>query len=251
MEPMDESEVDRVIAERFSSFRADDWRPNMQRGLVILRERRAEATGRRRRAVIVTAVAIAAAIPMAALPVTQAFAARCVSACVQETAAVRRLLLGDAAISKPSSTFIALDDRKAAPDFTLTDSAGRAVRLSDFRGKAVLLNFWATWCSPCATEIPWFVEFQQANEQRGFTVLGVSMDADGWSAVKPYLERKKVNYPVMLGNEHVAELFGVGGPQPIPLTLVIDRSGRIAAVHAGLCRRDEYESDINVVLNER
>jgi cytochrome c biogenesis protein CcmG/thiol:disulfide interchange protein DsbE len=248
---MDEGEVDRVIGERFSSFRADDWHPDMQRGLIMLRERRGEATGRRRRAALVAAIAIAAVLPMAALPVTQAFAARCVSACVQETAAVRRLLLGEDAEPKPSSTFIALNNRKAAPDFTLTDAAGQAVRLSDFRGKAVLLNFWATWCSPCATEIPWFVEFQRANERRGFTVLGVSMDADGWSVVKPYLERKKVNYPVMLGNENVAESFGVGDPQPIPLTIVIDRSGRIAAVHAGLCRRDEYESDINLVLNER
>lgn len=251
MEPMDEGEVDRVIAERFSSFRADEWHPNTQRGLAILRGRRAETIYRRRRAAIVAAVAIAAAIPMAALPVTQAFAARCVSACVQETAAVRRLLLGDEAIPKTSSTFIAPDDRKAAPDFTLTDSSGRAVRLSDYRGKAVLLNFWATWCSPCATEIPWFVEFQQTNERRGFTVLGVSMDPGGWSAVKPYIERQKVDYPVLLGNERIAALFGVGVLQPIPLTLVIDRSGRIAAVHAGLCRRDEYESDINAVLDGR
>jgi peroxiredoxin len=248
MEPMDEGEVDRVIAERFSGFRADDWHPNMQRGLTILHERRAEATGRRRRGAVVAGVAIAAAIPMAAFPVTRAFAVRCVSACVQETAAVRHLLLGDEALSKPSSTFIAIDDRKSAPDFMLTDSTGRAMRLSDFRGKAVLLNFWATWCSPCEQEIPWFIQFQQANERRGFTVLGVSMDADGWSAVKPYLDRKKVNYPVMLGNDQVAQLFG--GLQAIPLTLVIDRSGRIAAVHAGLCRRDEYDGDINTVLNE-
>jgi peroxiredoxin len=249
MEPTDEGEVNRVIAERFSSFRADAWQPNMQRGLSLLRERRAEANGRRHRVALAAAVAVTAAIPMAAFPVTRALATRCVSACVQETAAVRNFLLGDAAKSKPSSTFIAPNDRRMAPDFTLTDSSGRAVRLSDFRGKAVLLNFWATWCSPCEQEIPWFVQLQKTNEQRGFSVVGVSMDAEGWSAVKPFLERKKVNYPVILGNDQVAELFG--GLQAIPLTLVIDRAGRVAAVHAGLCRRDEYESDVNAVLNER
>jgi peroxiredoxin len=249
MEPIDDREVDRVLADRFSSLRAENWDPDMQRGLSLLRERRVEANGRRRRRSMIVAAALAFAIPVMAFPVTRAFAARCISACVQETATVRHLLLGDEAISKPSSTFITRGDRKAAPEFTLTDASGRLVSLSDFRGKAVLLNFWATWCSPCEQEIPWFVEMQHSNESRGFTVIGVSMDAEGWSAVKPYLERKRVNYPVMLGNDQVAGLFG--GLQAIPLTLVIDRGGRVAAVHAGLCRRDEYESDINAVLNER
>jgi hypothetical protein len=75
------------------------------------------------------------------------------------------------------------------------------------------------------------------------------MDEGGWESVKPYISRKGVNYPVMIGNDGVASLFG--GLQRIPLTLVIDRYGRIAAIHAGLCRKDEYESDIEAALNEK
>ena len=76
------------------------------------------------------------------------------------------------------------------------------------------------------------------------------MDEGGWASVKPYIERKKVNYPVLLGNDEVAGLFG-GKYFPMPLTLIIDRRGRIAAIHAGLCQKDEYERDIQTVLNER
>jgi peroxiredoxin len=126
-----------------------------------------------------------------------------------------------------------------APDFTLIDASGQSIKLSESRGKVVLLNFWATWCAPCEQEIPWFVEFQRANEGRGFTVLGVSMDEGGWASVKPYIGR----------NDGVAGLFG--GLQTIPLTVIIDRYGRIAAIHAGLCRKDEYENDIRAVLNEK
>jgi peroxiredoxin len=184
-----------------------------------------------------------------AFPVTRALAARCVSACVVETAAVRQLLLGKTSSATLGTAYVRAGERRMAPDFTLSDSAGRAVQLSEFRGKVVLLNFWATWCGPCKQEIPWFVEFQRTNEKHGFAVLGVSMDEDGWRAVKPYMEATHINYPVMLGNDDVAKLFG--GLDSLPLTIIIDRAGRIAAVHAGLCRRDEYESDINAILNER
>jgi peroxiredoxin len=250
MDTNDESEVDRLIAERFSTLRADsDWHPDVQRGLSLLRNRRAAANGSRRRWAFVASGVVAASVPIMAFPVTRAFAERCVSACVQETAVVRQLLLGNTTSATPSRTFVSPDDRKMAPDFTLTDASGQSVKLSESRGKVVLLNFWATWCAPCEREIPWFVEFQRANEGRGFTVLGVSMDEGGWASVKPYIGRKGVNYPVMIGNDGVAGLFG--GLKTIPLTLIIDRYGRIAAIHAGLCRKDEYESDIRAVLNEK
>jgi cytochrome c biogenesis protein CcmG/thiol:disulfide interchange protein DsbE len=74
--------------------------------------------------------------------------------------------------------------RKAAPDFTLTDVSGRPVKLSEYKGKVVLLNFWATWCGPCKTEIPWFIEFEKMYKDRGFEILGVSMDENGWQAVR-------------------------------------------------------------------
>ena len=248
MDINDESEVDRMIVERFSPLHADsDWHPDVQRGLSLLRDRRAPANGRKRGWAFIAAGLVVASVPIMAFPVTRAIAQRYVSACVQETAVVRQLLLRNTRTSAPSSTYVSPSDRKMAPDFTLANAAGQSVKLSESRGKVVLLNFWATWC--CEQEIPWFVEFQRANEGRGFTVLGVSMDQGGWASVKPYISRKGVNYPVMIGNEGVARLFG--GLQRIPLTLVIDRNGRIAAIHAGLCRKDEYESDIEAALNEK
>ena len=250
MDTNDESEIDRMIAERFSTLRADgDWHPNLQRGLALLQQKRAATNGRRRRWALVAAGAVAACLPIMAFPVTRALAERCVSACVLETAAVRQLLMGKTSSATPNNTYVKPANRRMAPDFTLNDAAGQPLKLSEFRGKVVLLNFWATWCAPCKQEIPWFVEFQRSNEQRGFAVLGVSMDEGGWHSVQPYIEEKRVNYPVMIGNDEVAGLFG--GLDSIPLTLIIDRSGRIAAIHAGLCRKDEYESDIDAVLNEK
>jgi peroxiredoxin len=250
MERNEQSEVDRMIAERLSAFRGDsNWQPNVQRGLGILNERRAAAQHDRRRGIAVLAGTAIVCIPIMAFPVTRALASRCVSGCVQETAVLREALLGHTAGPLPSKTYLKAADRRMAPDFTLTDQSGRSIRLSDMRGKVVLLNFWATWCPPCANEIPWFVGFQKANESRGFAVLGVSMDAKGWTAVGPFVEAKQVNYPVVIGNDTVAGLYG--GVQSLPLTLIIDRAGRIAAVHEGLCQRDEYVRDIDAVLSER
>ena len=250
MNTNDDSEVDRMIAERFSPLRADStWHPDVQRGLSLLRDRRATANGRKRGWALVAAGLVAASVPIMAFPVTRAIAQRCVSACIQETAVVRQLLLGNTRTSAPSTAYVSPSDRKMAPDFTLADAAGRSVKLSESRGKVVLLNSWATECTACDRQIPWFVEFQRANEGRGFKALGVSMDVGGWAAVKPYAERMEVNYPMMIGNDEVASLFG--GLHTIPLTLVIDRQGRIAAVHAGLCRKDEYEGDIRALLKEK
>ena len=78
---------------------------------------------------------------------------------------------------------------KTAPDFTLPDAKGERLRLADYKGKVVLLNFWATWCGPCKVEIPWFIEFQKQYQAKGFTVLGVSLDEDGWKVINPYVAK--------------------------------------------------------------
>ena len=131
-------------------------------------------------------------------------------------------------------------DRHVAPDFALKDANGATVHLSDYKGKVVLLDFWATWCGPCKVEIPWFIQFEQKYKDKGFAVLGVSMDEDGWSAVKPFIEEHKMNYRVALGNDRVSDLYG--GIDSMPTTLLIDRSGRIAKVHIGLeTGRDGFE----------
>ena len=140
-------------------------------------------------------------------------------------------------------------DRKPAPDFTLKDASGASVKLSDYRGKVVLLNFWATWCGPCVIEIPWFQEFEQQWKSKGFEVVGVSMDEDGWSAVKPYITAHKLNYRILLGNDSVGQLYG--GLDALPTTFLIDRDGRFAfPPHIGLAGKNEYSSEIESLLTE-
>lgn len=138
-------------------------------------------------------------------------------------------------------------DRKPAPNFTLKDANGKSVSLADYKGKVVLLNFWATWCGPCALEIPWFEQFEQQYKSQGFAVLGVSMDDDGWSAVKPYVEEHKINYRVLLGNDSVSQLYG--GLDALPTTFIIDREGNIAYPHVGLIGKNEYLSEIQSLLD--
>jgi peroxiredoxin len=138
--------------------------------------------------------------------------------------------------------------RKPAPDFILNDASGKPVRLSGFRGKIVLLNFWATWCGGCKVEIPRFIDFQRTFAGRGFQVLGVSFDDDGWKLVKPYIAAQQVNYPVMIGDPHLAGLYG--GVEALPVTLLIDKAGRIAATHLGVVRQSDYRAEIEKLLSE-
>ena len=137
---------------------------------------------------------------------------------------------------------------RPTPEFNLKDADGQAVRPANYKGKVVLLDFWATWCGPCKVEIPWFMEFEQQFKDRGFAVLGVSMDEDGWEAVKPYIQDLKINYRVLLGNEEISDLYG--GLDSLPTTLLIDRHGKIASVHIGLSLgKEEFRDDIAHLLD--
>jgi cytochrome c biogenesis protein CcmG/thiol:disulfide interchange protein DsbE len=141
-------------------------------------------------------------------------------------------------------------DRKPAALFTLKDANGHSVQLADYRGKVVLLNFWATWCGPCAIEIPWFIEFEQKYKAQGFAVLGVSMDEDGWTAVKPFLAEHKMNYRVLLGNDSVSQLYG--GLDALPTTFIIDREGNVAfPPHIGLINKNDYVAEIESLLDAK
>ena len=141
-----------------------------------------------------------------------------------------------------ASTVKSEPTRKAAPDFTLKDADGKMVKLSDYKGKVVLLNFWATWCGPCKIEIPWFKEFETNYKNKGFAVLGVAMDDEGWDAVRPYIQQQSVNYRVLMGTEPVGALYG--GVESLPTSFLIDRQGRIAATHIGLVSKSVYVNDL-------
>lgn len=225
-----------------------EWEPDLHRGLVLLREQRGKLNGRRRQWIWAVAGVMATCLSLMATPVTRAFAQRCLSACVSEGGWVRQFLGAGTLGTIPSNLYLKPENRKMAPDFTLNDSNGRPVRLSDLRGDVVLLNFWATWCAPCRVEIPMFVRLQQAYRDRNFVVLGIALDEEGWSVVRPYMDAKKINYPIIVGDDRIADLFG--GLKAVPTTLIIDRQGRVASTHIGLCQKSEYEGDIKAVLNE-
>jgi len=136
---------------------------------------------------------------------------------------------------------------KAAPlHFTLKDMNGVDVKLATFKGKVILLNFWATWCGPCKAEIPSLVELQ---EQYGddLVVLGFSVD-DPVEKMRPYAEEYKINYPLLVGNgrEDVQEAFGP--LYGIPVSVIIDREGRIAKKHSGIASKSQFEREIKSLL---
>jgi peroxiredoxin len=162
------------------------------------------------------------------------------------------VILGCAAFTGCSNTNVRAAvkperERKLAPDFSLKDASGKTVKLSEYRGKVVLLNFWATWCGPCKIEIPWFIDFQQQYKDRDLVVLGISLDDDGWTSVKPYVELKKINYRVAIGTEELSTLYG--GVDSLPTTFMIDRAGRIASTHLGLVSKSEYQTEIQDLLD--
>ena len=154
------------------------------------------------------------------------------------------LVLGWLVLRRPSVTQPATALRPA-PDFSLTDLSGRNLRLSDYRGKVVVLDFWATWCDPCKQEIPHFIEMQSKYASQGLQVLGVSMDDDE-PPVRQFQQQFRMNYPVALGSPELADQYG--GILGLPITFVIDRNGRIAARHVGATDASVVEAEIRRLL---
>jgi len=135
---------------------------------------------------------------------------------------------------------------RTAPDFALTDLSGKTVRLADFKGKVVLLDFWATWCAPCREEIPAFVELQKQYAEQGFTLLGISLDDEGAVVVKPFARQFGINYPVVIGNTEVSAAYG--GMQALPTAFLIGRDGRILEAFVGDRARPDFERAIRSAL---
>jgi cytochrome c biogenesis protein CcmG/thiol:disulfide interchange protein DsbE len=138
----------------------------------------------------------------------------------------------------------------AAPDFELklVDANGKSMKLSDLKGKAVLLNFWATWCEPCKIEMPWFVDLQKQYGPQGFQIVGVSMDDDAEKTVSDFAKKMSVNYPILVGTEKVADLYG--GVEGLPTSFFIDRSGKVVAREAGLISESRIVDNIKKSLGQ-
>jgi thiol-disulfide isomerase/thioredoxin len=136
--------------------------------------------------------------------------------------------------------------RTPAPAWELNDLSGKPVKFSDFRGKVLILDFWATWCAPCRVEIPHFVELQKQYGNKGLTVIGVSLDEQGPEVVKKFVKQFGVNYPIVIGNKKITEAYG--GIYAIPTTFVIDRQGRIASRHMGYDDKTVFEEEIQSLL---
>jgi peroxiredoxin len=133
-----------------------------------------------------------------------------------------------------------------APDFTLPTLDGQDLRLSSYRGRVVLLDFWATWCDPCREEIPHFVELQQKYGDRGLQIIGISMD-DSAEPVRPFSQQFHMNYPVLMGTAKTGELYG--GILGLPISFLIGRDGRIYAKHIGATDAAVFEKEIKNLLH--
>ncbi len=133
-----------------------------------------------------------------------------------------------------------------APPFDLQDLNGKSVKLSDFKGKVVILDFWATWCPPCRAEIPHFVELQKQYRDKGLVIVGVSLDQGGPDVVSSFVKQQGINYPIVMGTEDVSSRYG--DIQAIPTTFVIDQNGNIVDKHEGFTDKDVFEKEITPLL---
>jgi len=230
----DDVDLQRWVDDRLGDLTPNvEWDPSIPRGLTRLRN---EADRRPRPwSLWIAMAATAAVLLLVPSPALRALAHECGEF-------IARNLPGAAGRAEVRPSL-----RSAMQDFTLADQNGRLVTLSALRGKVVLLTFWTTTCGQCQSEMPWFTEFEQAYRGRDFAVVGVSLDQGGWTDVKPYVERRPINYPVVVGNHDLARPT-VGSS--IPTTLILDRDGRIAVRHVGFCSKAEYQRDIQKILAE-
>jgi cytochrome c biogenesis protein CcmG/thiol:disulfide interchange protein DsbE len=135
----------------------------------------------------------------------------------------------------------------SAPDFTLpTVAGGSSLKLSDYKGKVVLVNFWATWCPPCREEIPDFIKVRNSLNAKGFEIIGIAMDEGGAKVVAPFAKEYGITYPLVLGNRDVTKRYG--GIRGIPTSFLIDRDGKIAEKWVGMISEETLEKAVKAVL---
>lgn len=135
---------------------------------------------------------------------------------------------------------------KSAPDFNLKDLSGKTVKLSDFKGKVVVLNFWATWCGPCRAEIPALIKARNQYHDKGVEIIGISLDDDGSESVAAFAKQFKINYPIVIGT--LKDVNNYGSFDSIPTTFVVDREGKIRSSHLGMVSFGDVENAVKPLL---
>jgi len=140
--------------------------------------------------------------------------------------------------AKQTSSAQSDEQFSAAPDFALEDLNGDVIRLSDYKGKVVFINFWATWCPPCRVEIPYFIEMIDEYGDDGFEILGIDLDPRDFAKVPAFVEQEGINYPVMYDTKGVSNLYG--GIQSIPTTFVVNRNGKVVERIVGSRPKNEF-----------
>jgi peroxiredoxin len=134
----------------------------------------------------------------------------------------------------------------SAPDFMLLDINGNGKRLSDFKGKVVILDFWATWCPPCKAEIPHFIELYGTYKNKGLEIIGISLDWNAQRILGPFAEENGINYNLLIGDDKVTDLYG--GIMSIPTTFVIDKEGNIRNRYIGYRDKEVFEEAVEGLL---
>lgn len=158
-------------------------------------------------------------------------------------------------VSATGRTAVDVKAGATAPDFNVKDLNDNNVTFADYKGKVVLVNFWATWCTPCQEEIPELIAMQDKYSPKGFTVLGLAMDDEGKSIVAPFVAKERydvsgqklpMNYPIVIGSNGVAEKFG--GLLGYPTSVLIDRNGKVLKRVTGVINEDEISKLIEGAL---
>lgn len=130
-------------------------------------------------------------------------------------------------------------DFKDAPNFSLESFSGKPFTLKEYEGKVVVLNIWATWCGPCRKEIPDFIELYKEMKNEGVVIAGVSVDKKGWAAVRPYVKKMEINYPIMVANQSFSEKYGPF--RAIPTTFIINKLGKVEYIGAGMLTKEKLK----------
>jgi peroxiredoxin len=153
---------------------------------------------------------------------------------------------GTSAEAAAASLKVSQSQGNLAPEFELASLSGQNVKLSSYRGKAVLLNFWATWCAPCKIEMPWFVDLYKQYQPQGLEIVGVAMDDSGKDEIERFAKEMKVNYTILQGTEKVGDAYG--GIQFLPETFIVDRNGKIVKTLFGIHSESDFEDGIKQAL---